>query len=187
MSGDTHPVLVARALRASLEAGFVDTTRTETGRLLATLAAGVDGPIGDCGTGCGVGAAWMRSSAPQGVAVFTVESDKDLAERAADTFHGQDVTVLHGDWTELRSHGPFALITTDHALARQDIDGEMIDLLAPGAIAVIDDLQPRSWSSYDPVRHVWLDDPRVVAVELPICPDASVIVATRARSEVSDS
>ena len=49
------PELVLRALRMSLQRGYVQASRTETGRLLATLAATRTGTIAECGTGCGVG------------------------------------------------------------------------------------------------------------------------------------
>lgn len=182
MTTERLPGIVTRALRASLEAGFVDTTRTETGRLLATLAASADGPIADFGTGCGVGAAWLRWGAPSDLEVFTVESDAGLARRALDVFGSDAITVLHGDWSDLAGHGPFALLSAGEAVARQDVSGAMIDLLRPGGIAVIDDLAPRGFtSSYDPVRHCWLDDPRLVAAEVPVSIDACAIVATKSR------
>lgn len=182
MTAEGLPDIVTRTLRASLEAGFVDTTRTETGRLLATLAANADGPIADFGTGCGVGAAWLRSGAPSDVEVFTVESDAGLAQRALTAFGSDAITVLHGDWSELSEHGPFALLSAGESVARQDVSGVMIDLLRPGGIAVIDDLASRGFTpSYDPVRHRWLDDPRLVAAEIPVSVDACAIVATKAR------
>jgi hypothetical protein len=41
----------------SLERGYVQASRTETGRLLAALAATRTGTIAECGTDCGAGAA----------------------------------------------------------------------------------------------------------------------------------
>lgn len=180
------PEIVTRALRSGLETGFVDTTGSETGRLLATIAAAVTGPIADCGTGCGVGAAWLRSGAPASVQVFTVESDETLAARADETFADDDITIIHGDWMELTGHGPFAMLNTDHALARTDDAAAMIHLLRPGGIAIIDGLAPRELVAYDPVRHRWLDDPRLVSTELPVSPDTHVIIAVRKAEAPSD-
>lgn len=60
------PELVRRALRNSLGFGYLHTTRSETGRLLATLAASRTGTLVDLGTGSGAAAAWLRIGAPAG-------------------------------------------------------------------------------------------------------------------------
>ncbi|WP_204760823.1 hypothetical protein [Lentzea nigeriaca] len=59
------PPLVAAAVRAARQAGFAHSCLPEQGRLLRTLAGGVGGGvIGETGTGCGVGLAWLVSGAP---------------------------------------------------------------------------------------------------------------------------
>lgn len=173
------PDIVVRALRTSLAEGFVDTTRTETGWLLATLAAAVSGPVAECGTGCGVGAAWLRWGAPPATGVFTAEANAHLADRARTVFATDDITVVHGDWAELAEHGPFGLLCTDHALARDDEADRLRELLRPGGIAVIDALAPRSLAPYDPVRNRWLEDAGLIATEVPVSADSWLIVATR--------
>lgn len=57
------PEPVTKALHNALEMGYFTTTRNETGRFMATLAAGVHGAIGECETGSGAGAAWLRLGA----------------------------------------------------------------------------------------------------------------------------
>ena len=52
------PPLVSAALSLSGRRGFVSSTRNETGRLLASLAASKTGLLGELGTGCGVGSAF---------------------------------------------------------------------------------------------------------------------------------
>src|SRR5829696_8790627 len=95
------PELVVRALRMSLERGYVQASRTETGRLLATLAATRAGTIAECGTGCGVGAAWLRSGAPKTTRVITAELDPELAHGVMTMFAGDDIDVMHADWSSL--------------------------------------------------------------------------------------
>ena len=85
-------------------------SRTETGRLLAALAATRTGTIAECGTGCGVGAAWLRSGAPKTTRVITAELDPELAHGVMDMFAGDDIDVMHADWTSLAEHAPFSLI-----------------------------------------------------------------------------
>lgn len=75
----TLPPLVRRALAAARRHGFAHACRPEQGRLLYALAGGARERIGETGTGCGVGLAWLASGAREGVRVFSVERD---AERA---------------------------------------------------------------------------------------------------------
>ena len=112
------PELVIRALRLSLERGYMQASRTETGRLLAALAATRTGTIAECGTGCGVGAAWLRSGAPKTTRVITAELDPELAHGVMDMFAGDDIDVMHADWSSLAEHAPFSLIFMDATSAK---------------------------------------------------------------------
>jgi len=59
------PDLVRDAVTAAIGAGFDFSCRPPQGRLLALLAAGVSGGvIGETGTGCGVGLAWLPNEYP---------------------------------------------------------------------------------------------------------------------------
>ena len=61
------PPLVVRAVVLANELGFEYSCLPEQGRLLRVLAAGrAGGRIGETGTGCGVGLAWMVSGASPG-------------------------------------------------------------------------------------------------------------------------
>lgn len=179
------PPLVAKALRASLSAGFIEATRSETGRLLATLAATRSGTIAECGTGCGVGAAWLRSGAPATTRVITAELDEELAAGARETFADDDIEVLAADWTELERRGPFSLLFLDAALARTTEVGAVLGLVEPGGVVVIDDLTPcQTWppmglGGIDVMRLEWLSDPRVASMESSVAEDTAVLVAVR--------
>jgi len=54
------PPLVERAVDLARRLGFANSCRPEHGRLRHALAAGA-GTIGETGTGCGVGLAWLAS------------------------------------------------------------------------------------------------------------------------------
>lgn len=181
---DTPPV-VSRALRAALMQGYVETTRSETGRLLAMLAATRSGTIAECGTGCGVGAAWLRSGAPRDTCVLTAELDAALAECASEVFAQDDIEVLHADWTDLAPRGPFSLLFLDATSAKSAERDRIIDLVDVGGIIVIDDLvpccawPPRDHSGIDTLRLEWLSDPRLVSVDTMVAADTSVLIAVR--------
>lgn len=179
------PDLVGVALRESLRIGYLDSTRSETGRLLATLAASRTGTIADLGTGCGVGAAWLRAGAPDGTRVVTVERDPRLARTAGRLFAGTGVEVLTGDWSTLdwAAHGisALSLITLDMSTARGARD-RLVDLLAPGALLVVED--PHSWpdlgTSRDSIAlQSWMHDGRLLCCEAAAAPDAPVLLCTR--------
>jgi hypothetical protein len=59
------PPLVERAVAVARREGFANSCRPEQGRLLLALAAGAQ-TIGETGTGCGVGLAWLASGARPG-------------------------------------------------------------------------------------------------------------------------
>jgi predicted O-methyltransferase YrrM len=179
------PELVVRALRMSLHRGYVQASRTETGRLLATLAATRTGTIAECGTGCGVGAAWLRSGAPKTTRVITAELDPELAHGVMDMFAHDDIDVIHADWTNLAEHAPFSLIFLDAGSARTAAREDIIDLVTEGGMIVLDDFTPcPSWpplsgGRVDTLRQEWLSDERFVSVDVMVAGDTSVIIAVR--------
>jgi len=181
------PPLVERALNLAREEGFANSCRPEHGRLLFALAAGAE-VIGETGTGCGVGVAWLASGARPGARLVSIELDAARAERAAVLFSGcPQVTVLHGDWQEMYPQGPFDLLVLDGG-AHGKSGGRSADpdsLLRPGGTLVIDDLAPaRDWpprfaDQVDEARMHWLGYPGLDATELRLAPDLAALVATR--------
>ncbi len=174
-----------RALRMSLQRGYVQASRTETGRLLATLAATRTGTIAECGTGCGVGAAWLRSGAPKATRVITAELDPELAHGVMDMFAHDDIDVMHADWSSLAEHGPFSLIFMDAASAKTWPREEISDLLDEGGMIVLDDFTPcPSWpplqgGRVDALRVAWLSDERFTSVDVMVAEDTSVVIAVK--------
>ncbi|MBA2773219.1 MAG: class I SAM-dependent methyltransferase [Nocardioidaceae bacterium] len=180
------PPVVSRALDLSRRRGFVTSSRLETGRLLAALAASRSGVLGECGTGCGVGAAWLASSAREGSTVITAEVDADLAEAVSAIFADDPrVEVVNGDWSSLRDRAPFSLLFLDVREAKASGIDTVADLLGPGGIAVLDDFTPcAAWppiydGRVDTMRQQWFLDKRFTTVEVMVTNDAAVLIATR--------
>lgn len=185
------PELVSRALRDSLRGGWQQTTRHESGRLLATLAASRTGTIAEIGTGSGAGVAWLRTGAPTATRVVCVEQDAEQAARAAECLVSSDIEVLVGGCETLRAHAPFTLLYCNRSVA-EVIGIELVhELVAPGGIVVVDDFLPggdlnqgSEWSwgqigAVDPLRQAWLSDERFTSTEVGVAGDVSVVIATR--------
>ncbi len=96
----------------------------------------------------------------------------------------ENVRVLEGDWhATMPAEAPFDLLFYDGGgKQRPDLDGEdVVGLLAPCGLVVMDDLWPGRPVEGDPVREFWLGHPDLVATELTVAPSMAVIVGVRVR------
>lgn len=172
------PPLVERATALAARTGFQRSCSPETGRLLQVLA-GQRGHerVAEIGTGCGVGSAWILSALDPDVAFVTVDLDEQRAADAADLLADDaNARVLLGDWREvLPEEAPFDFLFADGG--RSKYHEEVLGLLAPGGMLVLDDLTP-GYADPDPVRELWLGHRRLVAVELNVSSREAVIVGT---------
>ena len=172
------PRLVEEALAEAARTGFTRSCSAETGRLLQVLAGarGLE-RVAEIGTGCGVGAAWILSALDPGVTFFTVELDPRRAAAATALLTDDPAaTVLQGDWRDvLAAEAPLDLLFADGGRAKYQ--EELVGLLSPGGMLVLDDLTP-GYPDPDPARELWLAHPRVVAVELQVSAREAVIVGT---------
>jgi predicted O-methyltransferase YrrM len=116
------------------------------------------------------------------VPFFTVEVDEERAAAVTELFgHDRHVRVLAGDWRELLpAEAPFDLVFFDAAKQLRPVeDGELVTgMLAPGGIAVLDDLTPDR-PGPDPVREYWLGRPELAAVEVLTARSNRAILAVR--------
>jgi len=187
-----RPPLVERALAAARAHGFPYSCRPEQGHLLQILAGGAREAIGETGTGCGVGLAWLASGARDGVRLLSVERDRERARVAAEVFADRpEVRVLHGDWRRVEEYGPYDLLVLDGGgtgKTPDDTPADPVRLLAPGGRIVIDDFTPatdwppRHEGAMDRPRVFWLEHPALDTIEIPLAGDLATLVGTRRRS-----
>ncbi|MGW3980824.1 O-methyltransferase [Streptomyces mirabilis] len=187
----TLPPLVRRALSAARRHGFAYACRPEQGRLLHVLAGGARGWIGETGTGCGVGLAWLASGARDGVRLVSVERDAGRARVAAEVFADRpEVEVIHGDWRRIEEHGPYDLLVLDGGGTGKmpgDDPADPARLLTPGGAVVVDDFTPATgWpplheGAPDRARLHWLRHVALHTVELRLAEDLATLVGTRRR------
>jgi predicted O-methyltransferase YrrM len=186
------PPLVGRALAAARAHGFPYSCRPEQGRLLHALAGGARGRVGETGTGCGVGLAWLASGARAGVRLIGVERDPGRARVAAEVFADRpEVRILHDDWRRIEDHGPYDLLVLDGGGTGKTPDDPPADparLLTPGGRIVIDDFTPATdWppryeGALDRPRMEWLQHPALDTIEIPLADDLATLVGTRRRA-----
>ena len=186
------PPLVEQAKALADRTRFSHSCIDEVGRLLHVPASHAGpGTIGEIGTGCGVGTAWMASAFPFGASLKTVELDVERASAVRDLFRDlKEVEVIADDWHALEPHGPFDLLFADGGRAKEREPERVLEMLAPGGLLVLDDLWVEGrWHPAesrgrqdDPVRRFWLGDPRLAATELLVRHDHAVILASRIAS-----
>ncbi|MFY1691782.1 O-methyltransferase [Plantactinospora sp. WMMB782] len=181
------PSIVSAAVALAEELDFPCSCRLEQGRLLTALAAGATGAIGETGTGCGVGLAWLVAGRRPGVRVVSVERDGERAARVARLFAEiPDVEVVSGDWTLIEGYGPFDLLVLDGGgNGKQGAAADPVRLLRPGGTVVVDDFTPLTgWPPMlgpapDAARLGWLRHPALLATEVRLAPDLATVLGTR--------
>lgn len=187
------PLRVEEAVRLAQALGFEHSCLPEHGELLRLLARGSGGAvtrgsvIGETGTGCGVGLAWLLAGAHVQSRIVSVERDPERAVAAQKLFaDAPGVTVLHGDWRELRAFAPFDLLVLDGG-GQGKGDEPPLDpaqWMRTGGVLAIDDFSPlTSWppmhgGAVDTARTYWLDHPQLRATQVNVRPDAATIIAT---------
>jgi predicted O-methyltransferase YrrM len=185
------PPLVHAAIAIAVSQGFDHSCAPEQGRLLSVLARGFTGQlIGETGTGCGVGLAWMVEAASESTSFVSIEIDDTRAAASASLFADYpNVRVLHGDWRQLHEHGPFDLLVLDGGgKGKEPGDDPPLDpaagWLTVGGSIVLDDFIPAGQpgaSAHDEARLYWLEHPALKATELRLSPALATVVGTRVR------
>ena len=179
------PPLVVSAVGLAERLGFENSCAIEQGRLLGLLAGGCSGGrIGETGTGCGVGLAWMIEAATDDTSFVSIEEDDERFEAAIKLFAERaNVRVLHGDWKELAGSAPFDLLVLDGGgKGKEPGDGpplEPEEWLAPDGTIVLDDFVPSGApgaAQQDGARRYWLEHPRLRSTELQLTPTLATLV-----------
>ncbi|WKX15860.1 class I SAM-dependent methyltransferase [Streptomyces sp. NL15-2K] len=183
--------LVESAVGLAASLGFDHSCAPEQGQLLSVLARGWrGGRIGETGTGCGVGLAWMVEATDPTTSFVSIELDHGRASAAAELFADHPhVRVEQGDWRGLVEYGPFDLLVLDGGGKGKDpsVDSPLdpaAGWLAVGGTVVLDDFIPAGApgaAEHDAARRHWLEHPLLSGTEIRLSPTLATIVAVRVR------
>ncbi|MEV6165561.1 class I SAM-dependent methyltransferase [Streptomyces sp. NPDC052052] len=189
---EAEPQVLSRTMdlltQACQDLGFEMSCEPSTGALLRTLAAAKPGGrILELGTGAGMSTAWLLAGMNEHAELLTVEQEGRLVEVARGQL-GQDprVSFVHGDAGELigkLTGETFDLIFADTWAGKFEQLDETLELLAPGALYVVDDLLPQStWPEghgprAEALAERLLTDERLTATRLDW--SSGLIIATR--------
>lgn len=145
----TRPPALGAILAGADRLGFAMSCEDRTGSLLATLAASKPGGrLLELGTGVGVGAAWLLHGMTADASLLSVEMNPDVQAVAARHL-GDDprltLTVASADrWLDTYSGPPFDLAYVDCRPGKFHRLDELVALLRPGGLYVVDDLLPQA-------------------------------------------
>ncbi|MGW3398751.1 O-methyltransferase [Streptomyces hydrogenans] len=153
-----RPAQLDAILEDAAHAGFTMSCEDRTGSLLATLAASKpDGRFLELGTGVGAGAAWLVSGMTADARLVTVEANAAVQGIARQHLAGDPrIEFVHADaddWLTSET-GLFDFAYVDCRPGKYLRLPDLLALLKPGALYVVDDMLPQD---------TWPDDhqPRV--------------------------
>jgi predicted O-methyltransferase YrrM len=142
------PAAIPSILRDTGALGFDMISQPRVGALLAVLAASKPGGrLLELGTGTGHGAAWLLGGMDATSTLDTVDTDPRVVA-VAQRHLGADPRVrFHirdgGEFLQQAGLDPFDLIYADAWPGKFSHLGEILELLRPGGIYVVDDLLPQ--------------------------------------------
>ncbi len=184
----THiPPLVKRAINLSNQMQTKYACTDSIGRLLQLMVNQYQsGVIAEIGTECGCGAAWIISALSPNCSFVTVEEDAALAAVARALFENYpNVQALHGKWQDILIYRPFSFLYLNINRVDTAAREPLLQSLRMGGTIVLSGMVPQDSlpvelrQQVDPVRDFWLNDPRLLATELPINQGEALVVASR--------
>ncbi|MBT1105106.1 class I SAM-dependent methyltransferase [Streptomyces sp. ARC12] len=148
-----RPAALDHLLADAAGLGFTMSCEDRTGSLLATLAASKPGGhMVELGTGVGAGASWLLHGMRADAHLTSVETDLAYQAVAADHLgHDTRVSFVTADaeaWLDSYAGPPLALAYVDCRPGKFHRLDDLVGLLEPGGLYVVDDLLPqRTWPS----------------------------------------
>ena len=146
------PKVIERLRDESRALGFVMASEPMTGSLLRTLAATKPGgSVLELGTGTGIGTAWLLAGMDARASLVSIDNDPTVSEVARRHLSSDPrVTFIVADaavWLAAQPATSFDFVFADAWPGKYSHLDDVLRLLRPGGLYVIDDMLPlASWS-----------------------------------------
>lgn len=183
------PVLVQRTTELATQHGFEHSCLDEVGQFLRILSGlKSNARLAEIGTGFAVGCAWIASGMDSESTLYSIELDAGRVDLVREIFAGcGNVQFLCGDWKQILTHAPFDLVFVDAKPAKYEEADVLIKAMGPNGVIVLDDFTPvehwpEEWREKpDVVRDKWLNDERLLCMEIRTSERNSVLIARRVK------
>ena len=144
----SYPKAYNEIVEATAASGFSMASDVLTCSLLRTLAASKPaGKMLELGTGTGLSTSWILDGMDEQSSLISVDNDPAFLN-IADNFLKEDnrlqlITADGGDWVEANRHQKFDYIFADTWHGKYLLLDEVLAMLNPGALYIIDDMLPQ--------------------------------------------
>ena len=144
----SYPIAYNEIMEATAASGFSMASDVLTCSLLRTLAASKPaGKMLELGTGTGLSTSWILDGMDEQSSLISVDNDPAFLN-IADNFLKEDnrlqlITADGGDWVEANRHQKFDYIFADTWHGKYLLLDEVLAMLNPGALYIIDDMLPQ--------------------------------------------
>ena len=133
---------------ATLRSGFTMASDPKTCSLLRTLAGTKpNGKILELGTGTGLSTAWILEGMDHNAHLTSVDNDDTFLGIAKEYLKDSRLSLIHNDagvWIEENKDKKFDLIFADTWHGKYLMLNEVLNMLNPGGIYIIDDMLPQT-------------------------------------------
>jgi predicted O-methyltransferase YrrM len=134
--------------KATKELGFTMASDIMTCSLLRTLAASKTGMFLELGTGTGLATAWILDGMNKQSTLISVDNDEKLLD-VARKYLGSDqrlqLECMDGEaWMKINSTSQYDFIFADTWHGKYLLLNEVLNMLKPGGVYVIDDMLPQA-------------------------------------------
>lgn len=133
---------------ATRQSGFTMASDPKTCSLLKTLAATKPGGnLLELGTGTGLSTAWILAGMDHAAVLTSIDNDPVFLKIAEDFLKDDRLSLVNqdaGEWIENNKELKFDLIFADTWHGKYLMLAEVLDMLNPGGLYILDDMLPQA-------------------------------------------
>lgn len=143
-----YPINYLAIDEATKQSGFTMASDPKTCALLKTLAATKPGgKLLELGTGTGLSTAWILEGMDSTATLTSIDNDTAFLDIARQYLKDDRLSLVHldaGEWIENNKDMKFDLIFADTWHGKYLMLEEILEMLNPGGLYILDDMLPQS-------------------------------------------